>query len=105
MELRLELIKEHLEKCGIEAEIRMDRKEPYVNVGEVKHVKERMQFWAPGYGDSVDMYVGTDMGKWYIQSGKSIYLDSSYRYSYKENKVSFPNINMAKAFISEVTSN
>ncbi len=103
MDPRLSIIKDYLDQCGINAEIRSDRKDMYINVGDVKHVKNRMQFWTPKYGDGVDMYVGTEMGNWYNRSCKSIYVNTTYRYSFKENMVSFPNVNMAKQFISEVT--
>ena len=39
---RLEEIRNYLEECGVEAEIRNDRKDPYVNVGYVKRKVNRM---------------------------------------------------------------
>ena len=94
---------EFLNECGIAAEYRTERVEPYVNVGNVKRIKERMQFWIPNNTDEVYMFVGKDMGKWYEQSSKSVYLNSKYRYSDKENRVEFPNMDLAFKFIKEVS--
>ena len=92
-------------ECGIEdAEIRSDRIESYVNVGNVKRVNERMQFWIPNSGFGVDMYVGTKMGKWYSESGKCQFLVDNGKYKDKENKVSFPNADSMKSFIKRVAS-
>lgn len=49
------------------------------------------------------MFVGKDMGKWYAQSSKSVYFDSKYRYSDKENHIVFPNMDLALNFIKEVS--
>ena len=53
------------------------------------------------------MYVGIEMGKWYTESEKSVYLDTLYsakpKIKGKENLVAFPNINVAMDFISSVT--
>ncbi|MBR1507629.1 MAG: hypothetical protein IJ619_06475 [Eubacterium sp.] len=102
----MDVLKEILEclvRCGVEAEIRKDRIEPYVNVGDVKSVKNRMQFWYIEKNSEVHMYIGTEMGKWYNKSKKSVYLKPDYRYSFKENRVEFPNINLALQFIEEVS--
>lgn len=100
MDQRLNEIQEYLVECGIQSVIYTDRVEPYVNIGEVKHVKNRVQFWAPKNNEEVHMFIGKEMGRWYEESGKSIYLNKEYRYSFKENKVEFPNVEMAKSFIS-----
>ena len=100
---KLSEIYDYLTKCGIDAEIRSDRLESYVNVGNVKRVKERMQFWIPDNGCGVDMYVGTEMGKWYSESNKSPYLVNNGRYNEKENKVAFPTLDLMKDFVSQVS--
>lgn len=102
MDRRLMDIKECLEKCGIEAELRTERVEPYVNCGNVKRIRNRMQFWAPGNGSEIHAFVGKEMGIWYEEAGRLPYLDSNYRYSDKENKVSFPNVDEAMKFIQKV---
>ena len=101
---RLEEIRNYLEECGVEAEIRNDRKDPYVNVGYVKRKVNRMQFWIPDHTDEVHMFVGKEMGKWFAESSKSVYLKYGYRHSDQENKVEFPNMTLAKQFIKDVAS-
>ena len=96
-------ILECLAKCGVEAELRTERVEPYVNVGDVKYVKNRMQFWLPKNSNEIHMFVGKEMGKWFAESGKSVYLNPNYRYSDKENKVEFSNIDVAFEFIKRVS--
>ena len=92
-------------ECGIEdAEIRSDRIESYVNVGNVKRVRERMQFWIPNSGFGVDMYVGIEMGKWYFESSKSQFLVDNGKYKDKENKVAFPTTDSMKSFVKKVAS-
>ena len=99
---RLKEIEECLAQCGVQAELRTERKDPYVNVGDVKHVVNRMQFWVPKDVNAIDMFVGKEMGKWYEHSKSSPYLATPYKYSDKENKVNFPNVDAAKGFIKEV---
>ena len=44
----LDNIQKFLIDCGIDAEIRNDRKErnqPYIHIGQINRVKNRMQFW------------------------------------------------------------
>ena len=101
---RLNDICNFLIECGLEnVEIRSDRKDPYVNFGNVKRVNERMQFWIPRNGRGIEMYVGTKMGKWYIESSKSPYLVYNGRYSEIENKVVFPSFDLMKDFVSRVS--
>lgn len=92
-----------LTKCGLDAELKTERVEPYVNVGDVKHVRNRMQFWSPPKSNEIHMFVGKEMGNWYRESGESVYLDKHYRYSDKENKVVFPNVKYALQFIKEMS--
>ncbi len=107
MDLCLSQIKNHLEECGVETEYRSERVKPYLNIGDVKHVKNRVQFWRADHGDGIDMVAGIEMGKWYTESEKSVYLDTLYsakpKIKGKENLVAFPNINVAMDFISSVT--
>lgn len=100
---KLSMIYDFLNKCGIDAEIRTDRKENYVNVGNVKRVRERMQFWIPDDSVGVDMYVGVEMGVWYKESLKSPYLNSNWSFTDKENKISFPDMVSMKEFIEKVS--
>ena len=100
---KLRAIYDYLSECGIDAEIRSDRHESYVNVGNVKRVKERMQFWIPDNGCGVDMYVGTEMGKWYSESSRLPYLVDNGRYKEKENKVAFPTFDQMKDFVSRIS--
>lgn len=100
---KLKKICDYLNECGVKAEYRTERVEPYVNVGNVKHIRERMQFWIPNNTDEVHVFVGKDMGKWFAQSSKSVYLNPRYRYSDKENKVEFPNMDLTFKFIKEVS--
>lgn len=101
---KLQKICDFLNECGISAEYRTERVAPYVNVGNVKRIRERMQFWPSDKSDDeVYMFIGKDMGKWYAQSSKSVYLDPKYRYSDKENHVVFPNMDLALKFIKEVS--
>ncbi len=72
---KLKVIRDYLVENGIEAEIRNDRREPYINIGEVKHVKHRVQFWTRKNTDSVYMYAGKEMGKWFAEAGKSVYVN------------------------------
>ena len=105
MDSRLITIKKFLDENKIENEIRTERAPgPYINVGNVKQVKKRMQFWAPKGWDTINVYVGKEMGKWYSESCKSLYLDSQYRYSFKENKLSFPNVDMAVEFVKNTNA-
>lgn len=100
---KLRAIYDYLSECGIDAEIRSDRLESYVNVGNVKRLKERMQFWIPDNGCGVDMYVGTKMGKWYSESSKLPYLVDNGRYKEKENKIAFPTLDIMKEFVGRVS--
>ena len=84
---------------GIDATYQTERPDPYVNVGDVKHVRDRMQFWIPKNPDEIHMFVGKDMGKWNSESLKSPYVDEKYKHSDKECKVTFPGINQAVEFI------
>jgi hypothetical protein len=100
---KLKVIRDYLVENGIEAEIRNDRKEPYINIGEVKHVKNRVQFWIRKNTDSVCMYAGKEMGKWFAEAGKSVYLNPNWRASDKENEVVFPNCELALSFIKKIS--
>lgn len=44
MDLCLSQIKNHLEECGVETEYRSERVKPYLNIGDVKHVKKGFSF-------------------------------------------------------------
>ena len=59
MNILLKEILEYLNTCGIEAEYKTERVEPYVNVGDVKHVKNRMQFWVPKNSKEIHLFVKT----------------------------------------------
>ena len=50
------------------------------------------------------MFVGKEMGKWFAESSKSVYLKYGHRHSDRENKVEFPNMTLAKQFIKDVAS-
>ena len=99
----LELLQKCLKNHGVESEILKDRKEaPYLNVGDVKHVVNRMQFWIPKNRENeIHVFIGKEMGKWYAVSSESNYINSAYRYSFKENKLEFPNVELAIKFIEE----
>lgn len=99
----LELLQNCLKEHGVESEILKDRKEaPYLNVGDVKHVVNRMQFWIPkNNANEVHVFIGKEMGQWYAASSESKFLNSTYRYSFKENKLEFPNVELAVSFIEE----
>ncbi len=101
---KIELIYLYLSNCGIDVEIRYDRTEPYINIGNVTRIKERVQFWIANNGDGINMYVGTDMSIWYLQSQKSPYLNSNWRFRYKENEVRFPDMDSMKSFVNTVVS-
>ena len=103
MNILLKEILEYLNTCGIEAEYKTERVEPSVNVGDVKHVKNRMQFWVPKNSKEIHLFVGKEMGKLFVESGKSVYLNPNYRYSDKENKVEFHNIDVAIEFRKRVS--
>lgn len=100
---KLTAIYDFLIECGIDdAEIYSDRIESYINVGNVKRRKERMQFWLPDDPDGVYVYIGTKMGKWYSASQKSPYLNSRWRYYDIENQIRFPTLDTMKDFIRSV---
>ena len=99
---KLNEICDFLNECGFEPEIRNDRIASYVNIGDVKSVRNRMQFWISKKTGEIEMYVGTEMGILYTESKKLMYLDSDYRYSFKENKVVFPTMDAMKDFINSV---
>ena len=101
---KLTIIYDYLSECGICAEIRSDRIESYINIGNVNRVKERVQFWIPDHSAGVDVYIGTDMGIWYSESQKSPYLNSNWRYSFKENQLRFPTMDSMKEFVNNVLS-
>lgn len=44
MDLCLSQIKDHLEECGVETEYKPERVKPYLNIGDVKHVKKGFSF-------------------------------------------------------------
>ena len=73
---KLSMIYDFLNKCGVNAELFDDRINSYVNVGNVKRKRERVQFWIPENYFGIEMYVGKDMGIWYKESLKSPYLNS-----------------------------
>ena len=101
---KLSKIYDFLIECGVDAEIRSDRISSYVNVGNVKSVRNRMQFWIPkNRPDEVHMYVGTEMGKWYSESKKSVYWNPNYRYTFKENEVRFPDMKTMMSFVKRVS--
>ena len=101
---KLSMIYDFLIECGVNAEFRYDRIESYINIGNKNRVRERIQFWIPDNSSGVDMYVGIDMGFWYKESLKSPYLNSRWRYSFKESQVRFPDMESMKAFVKKVTS-
>jgi hypothetical protein len=71
-------------------------------IGNVKCVRERVQFWIPDNSSGVDVYVGTDMGIWYSESQKSPYLNPHWRYSFKENQIRFPSMDAMKEYVKKV---
>lgn len=94
-----EVVIDELALKQIEATYQTERVEPYVNVGDVKHVKNRMQFWMSQKTDEVHAFVGKEMGAWYLKEIKSPYLVTDYRYSDKECKITFPSLTQAVEFI------
>ena len=71
----LNRIKQVLDEYGFESEIRNDRKGgPYINLGDVRHVRLRAQFWFNENSHKVDLWTGKEMGYWYNQS-----VDLKYR--------------------------
>jgi hypothetical protein len=101
----LKEIKAALDADGVQAELRTERKAGlYVNVGDVKHVKNRMQFWQHKNTDQIHLYVGKEMGKWFLEAGKSPYLDTESKTSDVEHKLIFPNVTVATGFINEVSN-
>ncbi len=100
---KLDLLQQCLKEHGVESEILNDRKDgPYLNVGNLKHVVNRMQFWIPKNRlNEIHVFVGKEMGKWYSISSESLYLDCKYRYGFKENKLVFPNLDLVMKFIEE----
>ena len=101
---KLDIIYDLLTEYGIDAEIRSDRVAPYINVGNVNLKKERMQFWIPKKSAEVEVYIGTDMGLWYLASQQSPYLNSHWYYISLENQLRFPTINSMKEFVKKVSS-
>ena len=101
---KLIVIHTFLTECGIDAEIRHDRKQPYINVGNVNLKKERMQFWVQEKSAEVKVYVGTDMGIWYSASRKSPYLNLNWYYISLENQLVFPSIYSMKEFVKNVAA-
>ena len=99
MDARYKKIMDYLKEHGIESEYRTERKEPYINIGDVRHIKNRMQFWVLENSEEVDLYVGKEMGNWYRVSSESAYCQQNYRYNDKENKLCFPNVSTALSFI------
>ena len=99
----LNQIKQVLDEYGFENEIRYDRKGgPYINLGDVRHVRLRAQFWFNENSHKVDLWTGKEMGFWYNQS-----LDSKYRVPWesmsdKETKLSFPDVATAIEHIKVV---
>ena len=103
----LEVICAYMNKCGFNAEIRHDRYRqgevcPYVNYGDSRHPRDRVQFWMEAKS-GIQMYVGIKMARWYYESNKSPYLNSDWGVKDKENQVRFPDLNAAKDFIKRVS--
>lgn len=100
----LQEICDFLTSQGVSAEVMHNRKEPYVNVGDVKHVVSRMQFWPQERSGEIHVYIGKEMGKWFEQSSKLPYLNSRYRHSDIENKIEFPNYDEMCRFVKETVA-
>ena len=96
-------IKQVLDEYGFENEIRYDRVDgPYINLGDVRHARNRAQFWYQESSRKVHFWAGNEMGFWYNQS-----VDSKYRVPWKANsdketKLSFPDVSTAIEHIKEV---
>ncbi len=101
---KLSQIYDFLTECGVNAEFFDDRIDSYVNIGNKKRKRERIQFWIPDNSSGIDMYVGVDMGLWYTESIKSPYHNSRWRYSEKECQVRFPDMESMKFFVKKVSS-
>ena len=97
-----ESIIEELKAKGIDATYQTERTEPYVNVGDVKRKKDRMQFWLPPNTDEVHVYVGKEMGAGYAKGMNTPYVAPNYRYSEVECKIVFPGLIQAIEFIRDL---
>jgi hypothetical protein len=96
-------IQQVLNRYGFSNELRKDRRDgPYINMGDVRRVRMRAQFWYQESSRKVHFWAGNEMGFWYNQS-----VDSKYRVSWKANsdketKLSFPDVSTAIEYIKEV---
>lgn len=99
----LDQIRKTLYQYGFTGEIRFDRKDgPYVNLGDVRRKRLRVQFW---YDDGrIDLYAGKDTGYWYTLSSSSPYKAPWDALSDLECKLTFPDTLTAIQFIREVAT-
>lgn len=99
----LKCIKNALDDCGFYSEIRQDRKGgPYVNMGDVKSLKLRAQFWFKESTQEVQFWAGKEMGYWYTLSIQSKYRVPWDTLSDKENKLVFPDMVSVIEYIKSV---
>lgn len=96
-------IQQVLNRYGFSNELRKDRRDgPYINMGDVRRVKMRAQFWYQEKTGMIDLWVGKEMGFWY-----SLSIDSKFRQPWdamsdKENRLTFPDFDSAMKYIEEV---
>ena len=99
----LDQIRKTLYQYGFTGKIRFDRKDgPYVNLGDVRRKRLRVQFW---YDDGrIDLYAGKDTGYWYTLSSSSPYKAPWDALSDLECKLTFPDTLTAIQFVREVAT-
>ncbi len=62
-------IQQVLNQYGFSNELRKDRRDgPYINMGDVRRVRLRAQFWYQENTGMIDLWVGKEMGFWYSLS-------------------------------------
>ena len=104
----LELIMLHeIQNCltyyGFENEIRNDRVGgPYINIGDVHRITERVQFWYDTDQCVTKLWGGKYMGRWYSESLHSDFKQKWEKLSDKENLLVFPHLFMAFNYIKSI---
>ncbi|MBR4444840.1 MAG: toll/interleukin-1 receptor domain-containing protein [Solobacterium sp.] len=101
---KLQNIQDILSKYQIESEIRYERKEgPYINIGNVKSVADRAQFWVKENSEIVNCWIGKHRSFWYGIGETSIYRREWQRND-REIYLQFNNLRQLEDFIKQVTN-
>ena len=96
-------IQKLLSQYNIESEVRDDRKGgPYINIGEVSSVKDRVQFWCNKRTNGVKCWVGKNMRPWSSVAFSSEFR-KKWRYEDSEYYLAFDKLYELDEFIRVVS--